>query len=131
MENRRRINRQPASWVGSCRLAGEPAASWRECRVVDISILGVAITFDRAAPSELLPGRLIFVDISADGGIRNVCLEGEIKNVAPTTNGGVRAGIGFIRVSEKDRAISAVLSAISEAFVAESPAIRVRRPAHF
>jgi hypothetical protein len=46
MENRRRLHRQPAGWAASYQLAGEPASGWRDCRVVDISMLGLGIMFD-------------------------------------------------------------------------------------
>ncbi len=112
MENRRRVDRQQAGWVGSCKLAGEPAAGWSDCRVVDISQLGVGITFEYPEPSDL-PGRLISVNLPGDAGSINVRLEGEIKNVVPMMSGGVRVGIEFVRLSETERAIAAVLSAMN------------------
>jgi hypothetical protein len=112
MENRRRTDRQQAGWVGSCKLAGEPFAEWSDCRVIDISMLGVGITFDHPEPSDL-PGRLISVNLPADAGSINVRLEGEIKNAAPTMGGGVRVGIEFVGLSETERAIAAVLSAMN------------------
>lgn len=112
MENRRRTDRQQAGLVGSCKLAGEPFAEWSECRVVDISMLGAGITFDHPQPSDL-PGRLISVNLPADAASINVRLEGEIKNVAPAISGGTRVGIEFVGLSETERALAAVLSAMN------------------
>jgi hypothetical protein len=117
MHNRRRIDRQPASWVGSCRFEGESDTSWRECRVVDISTLGLAVTFDYPTSSEL-QGRFILVNFSGDAGAVNVRLEGEIKSAVPAINKEVRIGIEFIRVSETEQAIACVLAAMSKALVA-------------
>jgi PilZ domain len=117
VENRRRLNRRPAGWSASYRLAGEHAAEWRDCRVVDISMLGLGITFDHPDPAELA-GRLVSVNLPGDGGCVNVRLEGQIKNASPTMSRDIRVGIEFIRLSETEQAITAVLSVMSDVLVA-------------
>ena len=114
MKDLRRIDRQSSSWAGTCRLAGEPAASGRECRVIDISTFGVAISFDHPAPLELRPGRLVFLDFLADGGAVSLHLEGEIRNVAPAVNGGVRVGVEFLAFSKRIHAINALLETMND-----------------
>jgi hypothetical protein len=116
MENRRRLHRQPAGWAASYQLAGEPASGWRDCRVVDISMLGIGITFDHPNPSEL-SGRLISVNLPGDGSCVNVRLEGEIKNAAVTLSRDIRVGVEFIQLSETEQAITAVLSVMSDVLV--------------
>ena len=61
---------------------------------------------------------MIFLDFSADGGAVSVRLEGEIRNVAPAIHGGIRVGVEFIRVSEKDYAVSAFLNVMSNTLAA-------------
>jgi len=80
--------------------------------VIDISMFGLGITFDYPQPSDL-PGRLISVNLPGDASSINVRLEGEIKNATPTLHRSVRVGIDFIGLSETERAITAVLSAMS------------------
>ncbi len=116
MENRRRNHCQPFGWAACYQLAGESDKGWRDCRVVDISMLGMGITLDRPEPSDL-SGRLISVNLPGAGGSINVRLEGEIKNSLATINGGVRVGIEFIRLSETEQAITAVLSVMSDVLV--------------
>ena len=116
MENRRRAHRQPAGWAASYRLAGDPVGAWRDCRVVDISMLGVGITFDHPNPPEL-SGRLISVNLPGDGSCVNVRLEGEIKNATGTMSRDLRVGIEFIGLSETEQAITAVLSVMSDVLV--------------
>jgi hypothetical protein len=116
VENRRRIHRQPIGWAASYQLADEPAPGWRECRVVDISMLGMGITLARPESSDL-PGRLISVDLPGAGSSVNVRLEGEIKSAVPTINRRLRVGIEFIRLSETEQAITAVLSVMSDVLV--------------
>jgi hypothetical protein len=114
MENRRRIHRQPAGWAASYRLADDPVGGWRDCRVVDISMLGLGITFEYPNPAEL-SGRLISVNLPGDGSCVNVRLQGEIRNATATMSGDLRVGIEFIRLSETEQAITAVLSVMSDA----------------
>jgi hypothetical protein len=116
MKNRRRLHRQPAGWAASYQLAGESVAGWSDCRVVDISMLGIGITFDHPNPSELT-GRLVSVNLPGNGSCVNVRLEGEIKNTAVTMSRGIRVGIEFIRLSETEQAITAVLSVMSDVLV--------------
>jgi hypothetical protein len=116
MDNRRRLHRQPAGWTASYQLAGEDAAEWRGCRVVDISMLGLGITFDHPDPAAL-SGRLVSVNLPGDGSSVNVRLEGEIKNATPTMSRDLRVGIEFVRLSETEQAITAVLSVMSDVLV--------------
>jgi hypothetical protein len=87
MEHRRRQHRQPAGWDASYQLGGEPASRWRDCRVVDISMLGLGVMFDHPSPSEL-SGRVISVSLPGADSSVNVRLEGEIKNTSMTMESG-------------------------------------------
>jgi PilZ domain len=116
VENRRRIHRQPIGWAASYQLAGEPAEGWRDCRVVDISMLGMGITLAPPESSELL-GRLISVNLPGAASSVNVRLEGEITSAVPTINRRLRIGIAFTRLSEAEQAITAVLSVMSDVLV--------------
>ena len=116
MENRRREHRKPAGWAASYRLADDPVGTWHDCRVVDISMLGVGITFDHPNPAEL-SGRLITVNLPGGGTCVNVRLQGEVKNATATMNRDIRVGIEFIGLSETEQAITAVLSVMSDVLV--------------
>jgi len=113
MENRRRLHRQPAGWAASYQLAGEPASGWRDCRVVDISMLGLGIMFNHPNPAQL-SGRVVSVNLPGGRSCVNVRLEGEIKNAVVTMNRDVRVGIEFVQLSETEQAITAVLSVMSD-----------------
>jgi hypothetical protein len=79
-------------------------------------MLGVGVTFDHPNPAEL-SGRLISVNLPADGSCVNVRLEGEIKNAVAAMNRDFRVGIEFIGLSETEQAITAVLSVMSDVLV--------------
>ena len=104
--------------VGPRRIASpdDSGGTWHDCRVVDISMLGVGITFDHPNPAEL-SGRLITVNLPGGGTCVNVRLQGEIKNAIATMNRGLRVGIEFIGLSETEQAITAVLSVMSDVLV--------------
>ena len=112
MEYRRRATRQAASWAAFCHIEGESPAGWRDCEVIDISPLGLGVTFQHPQPWELV-GRRISVDAPAVGSSVNLRLEGEIRNAAPAMEGGVRVGIEFVGLTKGEQAITAVLSEMS------------------
>ena len=100
---RRRMPRQPAGWDGTCHIDGERDSRWRRCRVVDISMHGLGVTFDHHSPFPLV-GRRISVDVPAVGASVSIRLEGEIANARSTSLGTVRVGIEFDGSSESSTA---------------------------
>ena len=103
MENRRRAARRLTGWPASYQLAGETGSGWHDCRIVDISVLGLGVTFEHPNPAEL-EGRLISVNLPGDGSCVNVRLEGEIRNTIVSMSRDIRVGIEFIRLSETEQA---------------------------
>ena len=79
-------------------------------------MLGLGITVDHPDPAELA-GRLISVNLPGDRSCVNVRLEGQIKNASLTMSRDIRVGIEFIRLSETEQAITAVLSVMSDVLV--------------
>jgi hypothetical protein len=97
MQFRRRVARQPAGWDGVCQIEGEFAA---RCRVIDISMLGLGISLEHPAPTELA-GRRISVDVpTVIGDSFMMRLEGKIANAETTRGTAVRVGIEFDQPSE-------------------------------
>ena len=105
MHMRRRVPRQPAGWDGSCHIEGESTETRRECRVIDISMLGLGITLNHPNTSEVL-GRHISVDVAAVGDSVSIRLEGVVTNAQPTLGGAVRIGIAFDELSHSDAGMS-------------------------
>jgi hypothetical protein len=91
---RRRVPRQLAGWSGMCLLDGEREYDRRECRVVDISMLGLGLVFQHPSPSTLV-GRRIAVEVSAVDDRVNIRLEGTVKYATATSGGAVRIGVEF------------------------------------
>ena len=84
----RRVKRLRAGWDGICRIEGEPGE--RRCRIDDISMLGLGVTFTHPSPSQLA-GRRISVDVPA-----MARLEGQITHAEVILGGAVRVGVVFI-----------------------------------
>jgi hypothetical protein len=105
MHMRRRVPRQPAGWDGTCHIEGESIEMLRECRVIDISMLGLGITLNHPNTSEVL-GRHISVDVAAVGDSVSIRLEGVVTNAQPTLGGAVRIGIAFDGLSQSDAGMS-------------------------
>jgi len=115
MEHRRRVPRQPAGWRGLCLVEGETATGWHDCRVIDISMLGLGITLHYPALAELM-GRGLSVEVPALNETIKIRFEGKIMNVAaPVAGGGVvRIGIEFPEHSEESQPMTAVVSLMSK-----------------
>jgi hypothetical protein len=83
----RRVKRLRAGWDGTCCIEGEPGE--RRCRIDDISMLGLGVTFTHASPSQLA-GRHISVDVPA-----MARFEGQITHAEVVLGGAVRVGVVF------------------------------------
>jgi hypothetical protein len=99
--NRRRAERQPAVWIGSCRVEGETAEPWRECGVFDFSKFGLGM--DLRHPSDLVGSR-VSVRLPVGASIE-VIVSGEVRNAKPGPEGVVRVGIEFVGLSETERSM--------------------------
>ncbi len=114
MDSYRRAPRQAAGWTGSCLIEDDTAtAQWRDCWVLDISMLGLGIAFDHRRPSELT-GRAISVQFPAVSDQVSIRLEGKINNIDVMRLGLVQAGIEFVGLSQEELAIATVLGALTE-----------------
>lgn len=109
---RRRVPRQPAGWEGLCLIEGELADHWRECRVIDISMLGLGISFKHPSPAGLV-GIRICVDVPAIGDSVSIRLEGEITNAASTFQGIARIGIELDEPSDSKPGVATAERALS------------------
>jgi hypothetical protein len=95
MEYRRRAPRAPSAWAGFCLIDGDLPSLWRDCEVIDVSTLGLGITFHHPQPCELVHRRIL-VDVSAIGDAVNIRLEGVIRDAAFTLEGQIRVGVEFV-----------------------------------
>jgi hypothetical protein len=114
MESRRRVPRQIASCEGYCQIDREPVDHRRECRLLDISELGVGISLHHPHGSELI-GRRISVETPTLGESVNVQLDGEVRSAVPMDDGSVRLGIEFAGLTELEQSVFKALGVLSSA----------------
>lgn len=108
------------SWSGRYIVEDDPASEWSECRVLDISVLGVGLELfpiDHDEDSGLLVGHRLVVLVQAPVGESiSVRLMGTVKNVGGGTQGGVRAGLEFVGLSDTEQAIVKVIEQLQVAW---------------
>ena len=113
---RRRVPRQAAGWFGKCLVEDDPVASWAECRVIDVSIIGAGIEVFSLADRDLV-GRRMTVEVQAPTGASvSIRFAGEIKNAGVVPHGGVRLGMEFLGLSESERSILNMLEQMQVAW---------------
>jgi hypothetical protein len=89
---RRLLPRQFTDWQGKYMLEDDPKERWRECRVVDISTAGAGLELLDTTLEETTGQRILLA----------VHLRGELRNVVPARNDGLRAGIQFVGLTQAE-----------------------------
>ena len=105
---RRRTPRIPTDWLGRCKLEDQPETDWRECKVVDISLLGAGVEIVGAVLYDMV-GERIEVKVEPPVG-RSVILDlfGVVKNQKDLV-GRTKVGLEFAHLSESERVILQVV----------------------
>jgi PilZ domain len=111
-EERRRVSRQDADWVGTWRLADHPDATSFECKVLDISKLGAGIEIDQSRQVDLIGQKITVTAQPLAGGSVSVRFVGMVRHVHRKVEntefrGGAqgrisRLGIEFVSLSNEE-----------------------------
>jgi PilZ domain len=113
MDRRRRTPRVVTpGWPGRYVIEDEPDSEWGDCRVLDLSVAGVGLELLSAhavAPDRLVGHRLVVHLRSPAGDSVALRLVGEVRNVSPGPEGGVRAGLEFVGLSDVETQILKIL----------------------
>jgi c-di-GMP-binding flagellar brake protein YcgR len=96
-------------WLGIYIVEDDSRAGWGDCRVLDLSILGVGLELFGTVPDDLV-GHRIVVQISVSVGTSiSLRLVGEVRNTADGPQGGNRVGMEFVDLSDTERAVIGVI----------------------
>lgn len=100
-ELRRRVARVPVGWKGLWRVEDYLNADWHDCRVIDISALGVGLEVYGYVPYGIV-GRRLMVDVDTQGRAAsgNLSLLGEVRYTTTGPRHGTRMGLEFANSSE-------------------------------
>jgi hypothetical protein len=120
-EFRRRVPRiATTSWSGRYIVEDDPESEWMECRVLDISVLGVGLELfpiDSHDDAGQLVGHRLVVQVQAPVGESiSVRLTGTVKNVGSGAEGGIRTGLEFVGLSDTEQAIVKVIEQLQAAW---------------
>lgn len=113
VELRRRAPRIPTDWPGRCRFDdfadGGLLREWMDCRVVDISLLGVSVEIEKGGIG-LVEGRFLDVHVESPAG-RSVRLQilGTVVHQRSPSEGRTRVGLQFVDLSDSEKAILEVI----------------------
>lgn len=106
MELRRRAPRVGTNgWIGRYTVEDDPDEGWRECEVVDISLLGLGVELFGDVPEKIIGKRLVVHVQGPVGNSVSIRLAGEVRYLGNGRAGGTRAGLEFVGLSETERAI--------------------------
>ena len=109
-ERRRRLPREVAGWSGRFEFEGQPAHSSKECRILDISLIGVGLEVFGTLPDDFI-GRELSVEVKTPAGSSiTLRLNGVVRNLGPGPSEGTRVGVEFTGLSETERSIVDVMS---------------------
>jgi c-di-GMP-binding flagellar brake protein YcgR len=110
MESRRRVPRVSAIGLSARYMVeGSSASSWRECRVIDISILGVGLKLFGPLSDDLL-GKKLVVEVQAPVAESvTISLRGQVRNLNRSPEGEARVGVDFVGLSETELAVLKVM----------------------
>lgn len=116
LTKRRRAPRVSAGWPGKCRAEGDAVNAWSECRLIDISILGVGIEIVGAVPTDLVGRRLVVEANAPVGASVALRLIGEVRHMSSEAHGGIVVGLEFIDLSETEQKILRVMEVLDVAW---------------
>jgi hypothetical protein len=91
---RRRLPRQFTDWRGGYLVEDDRDDRWRGCRVIDISTAGAGLELLETSAAEVGGHQIVLA----------VLLQGELRNMGPGKNGGLRVGIEFTDLTGPERA---------------------------
>lgn len=110
MDRRRRVPRvSTIGWLGTYFVEGDIQPGWGDCRLLDISVMGVGIELFGDVPQDLI-GRRIVIQVHAPVGTSvSLRLVGEVRNTTEMPQRGSRVGMVFVDLSETELAVMEVI----------------------
>lgn len=106
MERRRRAARvNTTAWFGRYFVEDDPQSVSKECRVIDISLLGLGLELIGDMTEDMIGHRLVIHVGALAGESVSLRMVGQVKNVHASRLGCTRAGLAFTDLSETEREI--------------------------
>jgi len=102
---RRGVPREAAGWMGRYMVVGRRELGWGECRVLDVSPVGVGLELFGPWPRDGVDAELVVcVDPSSDPESDGTHLPAAVRNTSAGKFGFLRVGIEFVGLDAEQRA---------------------------
>jgi PilZ domain len=102
--DRRRVAREPAGWLGRYTVVGRPELGWGECRVLDVSPVGVGLELFGPWPRDGVDAELrVCLDPVSNPDHEGVPLPATVRNASAGRFGFLRVGIEFVALDAGQR----------------------------
>jgi c-di-GMP-binding flagellar brake protein YcgR len=116
MEFRRRVPRTIVdSWTAWYIDQDDSDSAWKECRVMDISLIGVGLQL-LGVQSDLIGHQLVVQVQAPVGESVTLRLKGRVVNLGDYPQDMTRAGLEFVGLAEMERSILGVLEQMQVAW---------------
>lgn len=101
---RRTVPREPAGWLGRYQVAGRPELGWGECRVLDVSPVGVGLELFGPWPRDGVDAELLVCLEPVTEPDEGTQLPATVRNSSAGRFGFLRVGIEFVGLDAEQRA---------------------------
>ena len=101
---RRTVPREPAGWLARYQVVGRPELGWGECRVLDVSPVGVGLELFGPWPRDGIDAELLVCIDPATEPEQGTQLPATVRNSSAGRFGFLRVGIEFVSLDAEQRA---------------------------
>jgi c-di-GMP-binding flagellar brake protein YcgR len=117
MEFRRRVPRTSTDgWPARYIDEDDSDSGWKQCRVVDISLIGVGLELLGGVRNDLIGHQLVVQVQAPVGESVTLRLKGRVVNLGEHSQDVTRAGLEFVGLAEMERSILKVLEQMKVAW---------------
>ena len=96
--------REPAGWLGRYTVVGRPELGWGECRILDVSPVGVGLELFGPWPRDGVDAELrVCLEPVSDPEQEGVQLPATVRNASAGRFGFLRVGIEFVALDVEQR----------------------------
>ena len=96
-------------WSGKCIVEDDPEAGWHECRLVDISLLGLGLEIMGEVPPDVIGHHVVVHVEVGGGGSISLRFSGMVRRLRAGERGWTRAGLEFEGLSETEQSVLKVI----------------------
>lgn len=109
MQLRRRAPRVEIDWSGWCNIGGHPESEVHQCRLVDLSLVGMGLELLGDGIGDVVGCRLVLDVEPPGGGSIKLHVVGQVVRQEATSEGRTRVGLELCGLSDSEVAVLGVI----------------------